>query len=880
MHRPRLLSLLLPALLGALPLAAHGPMTLFPGVASAPGANGTQWRSEATLSNAGTAPADVLLEVVPRGETGVVASKSLSLAAGETRWIPDVYGAMSAPSGAGTLRMTGDVLAWVRTFNQGPTGTFGQDVPAVTADTFFAPATPVLFPIDTPADPKTDFRSNLLLLNLEASTQTFVLSSGKVTKTYDVPAGVFAQISGIGGWLGLNPGWSMLTVAAGGKWSGTVSTIDPVLGDPTTVRGLVAATRDVTLFSGVASAPGANGTEWRSEAVLYNPRSDSQTVRLEIVPRGETDVVATKTLELDGAGMTRIPDLYAALSAPAGAGTLRVTGDVMTWVRTFNQGAQATFGQDVPEVAPGAGYGPGASVSFPITTPADPKTGFRSNFLVTNHESRTVTLTISSGSATQKLDVPASTFLQQNGVGAWLGLPPGVSTLSISGNGRWSGIVATIDPAYGDPTTVIGVLTTGNPQPTARGTAAGSAVTATIGTAGGSIASADGRLSLTVPAGALASPTALSIQPITNLCWGGVGAAYRITPDGTTFARPATLTFSLSAADLTSARIGAFAVATQDADGYWIWMPGVVRNAGPESLSVPTSHLSDYSPLAGLQLSPFSASIGEGQTQALSIQDCCEGCLDDPADPLAPLTKTFPCTGISGLDPARGVILTDNWSVNGTPGGNSTVGTIVNAPMALESTYTAPSSAPNPPTVGASVDVTYRESGKVVLVSQITVGTPKSLSGTFSTDYTYVDAGFRVHADGDVTFTLNSDGSDMASYSLDGTALLTTTTYVNGGTCTLADDPSKPVLGYFYLWKDPALAMDWGYTELESWHFSCTDGSFTYSGNIAVSFGTSSGSDCETSYSHIPMPDAKHTQGAFTETCPHYISVTSWNFHF
>ena len=855
--------------------------TLFAGVASAPGANNTQWRSEVVLTNIRDAAADVTLEIIPRGEADVVGSHALTLAPGETRHIPDLYAAMSIPSGAGTLRVTGDVLAWVRTFNQAASGTFGTDVPPVTTDTAFSPGAQVVFPINTPADVNTEFRSNLLLLNLESTSVTFTLSSGTVSRSYDVPAGVFAQISGLGAWLGLSPGTSMLTVTANGRWSGIVTTIDPVLGDPTTVRGLVATTRTVTQFSGAASASGANGTQWRSEATLYNPRMSPQSVKLELIPRGESAVASQTTLNLAPLQLQRLADVYTALGAASGAGTLRVTGDVLTWVRTFNQGAaRATFGTDVPEVVPGVGYGPGAGVSFPVTTPADAGSDFRSNLLVCNHESRTITLTIAARATSTTLDVPAGTFLQESNVGAWLGLPSGVSTLSITANGRWSGMVTTIDPVLGDPTTVLGILTTGNPAPTAAGTPTGSAATATIGPSGGVLASADGRLQLTVPAGALAAPAALSIQPITNLAWGGVGAAYRLGPDGTTFSKPATLTFSLSAANLTNASIGAFAVATQDADGYWVWMPGVVRNAGPESLSVPTTHLSDYSPLQGLQLSPLSASIDEGQTQALSIQDCCEGCLDDPADPLAPLTKTFPCTAISGLDPAREEIFTDNWSVNGTPGGNSTVGTIVNGPMAIESTYTAPSSAPNPPTVGASVDVTYRGSGKIVLVSQITVGTPKSLSGTFSTDYTYVDQGFRIHANGEVTFTLTVDGSVDTSYSLDGTALLTTMTYVNGRqTCTLADDPHKPVHGYLFVWKAPVLALDWGYANLEPWHFSCTEGSSTYPNNIVVAFGTATDSGCGT-FSHIPMPDAKHTQGSFTETCPHYISVTSWNFHF
>ena len=867
------------ATLGAArPLSAQGS-TLFAGVASAPGVNGTEWRSEVVLANPGATAASVRLDLVPRGETGVVASQSLVLGAGETRRIPDIYTALGAASGAGTLRVTGSVLAWVRTFNQGTGGTFGMDVPPVTP---VSPGVPLLFPIEVPADPATQFRSNLLLINLETTTTTFMLVSGTTAKTYDVPGGVFAQISGLGQWMGLPAGPTMLTITATGRWSGLVSTIDPACGDPTTVRGLTASTRSVTQFCGVASAPGVNGTAWRSEASIYNPRATPLFVTLELVPRGESVVAARTTLSLAPFQLQRIADVYTALGSGSGAGILRVTGDVMTWVRTFNQGAGETFGMDVPESVPGTGFGPGAPVSYPVTTPADVSRDFRSNLLVYNHEARTVTLTLAAGAASRTLDVPAGMFIQANNVGAWLGLPAGVATVSISGTGRWSGIVSTIDPLCGDPTTVIGIGTTPNPLPTARGAAAGSAVTATIGASGGSLASADGRLALSVPAGALSSATALTIQPVTNLSWGGVGAAYRLGPDGTAFVKPVTLTFSLSDADLLAASLRGFSVCTQDSDGYWSWLPGVVRDDGRKSLSVPTTHLSDYSALQGLQLKPLSASIGESQSQSLSIQDCCEGCLDDPADPLAPLTKTFPCSGISSYDPTRGLIFTENWSVNGTPGGNSTVGTILNEAGALESTYSAPSKAPNPPTVGASVEVSYRSSGKVALVSEITVGKPQSLSGTFSIDSTSV-LGYTVRVEADATLTLYDDGPDETNYTLSGASAMKTKSLSYGeATCTLNGDgvqaiPKAPTL--FKVRKEPQLAVRWTYLS-DTWNFSCTEsGVPPYSMGIVIHFATATGLGCGTPFD-VPIDDANSPAGTFTQTClPVQINVAEWRFH-
>src|SRR5512140_3267982 len=130
--------------------AAPAPKTIsFAGVASAGGANGTQWRSEVIISNLGSSTAESLLEIVPRDGSNVVASLSLTLASGETRHMADVYVALNAPSGAGTLRVTGDVFSCVRTFNQAATGTFGLAVPPAKDTTAFRAGSAFYFPIES-----------------------------------------------------------------------------------------------------------------------------------------------------------------------------------------------------------------------------------------------------------------------------------------------------------------------------------------------------------------------------------------------------------------------------------------------------------------------------------------------------------------------------------------------------------------------------------------------------------------------------------------------------------------------------------------------------------------------------------------------------------
>lgn len=429
---------------------------LHPGVASTAGSGGTRWRSEVILSNAGSAPAQATLELIPRDASAVVKSAQVSVGPGSTERVADVYALLGAGSGAGMLRVRASLPAWVRTFNQGSPGTFGQDVPGA-PQTAFAAATDVLFPITTPANQATEYRSNLLLLNLESTPITFTLSAGGKSTTRTVSGGTYTQVDKVGTFLQLPAGLAVLAVRATGRWAGTVSTVDPGSGDPTTVRGLLPATRTVVLFPGVASVAGAQGTQWRSEAVLYNAGTVAKSVLLEILPKDGSTVSASTNVQLAAKEVRRIADLYAELHAASGSGLLRVTGDVLVWVRTFNQGAGMTFGQDVPPVLPAGGVGAGEEALFPVSKPGDKAKEFRSNLILCNLGVTKLVCTVTAGSKSRTTEVAAGAYSQVNDVATWLGLQAGWATIGVTCDGRWSGTVSTIDPYTGDPTTVIGL---------------------------------------------------------------------------------------------------------------------------------------------------------------------------------------------------------------------------------------------------------------------------------------------------------------------------------------------------------------------------------------------------------------------------------------
>lgn len=441
-------------------LADTTPTLLFPGVASVAGTNQTRWRSEAILSNPTSVAQSVRLDLVPRGQSTVSASVTHTVGAHQTVRYADLYQELGAAAGAGMLRVVGNVRTWVRTFNQGAQGTFGQDVPPATRDGAYPAGRELLFPVFTPADAQQGFRSNLLLVNLEGTAATFTVKSGTVGKPYPIAAGTYQQINNVGAWLGLQAGVAVISVSCTGRWTGTVSSVDPITGDPTTVRGL-AAVPWANRFIGVASASGANQTRWRSEAILYNPAAEPAALTLKLIPRDSANPVATRSLTLTGREVRRLPDLYAEMGVASGVGRIEIAGKVLAWARTFNQGSEATFGQDVPQMSGPAWSAPGATVLFPVTTPTDPARDFRSNLLVLSHFSaetpETITITVKSGARTRTFSVPRTTYVQINDVGSWLGLAPGVATVEVTANGWWSGMVSSVDPVLGDPTTVVGL---------------------------------------------------------------------------------------------------------------------------------------------------------------------------------------------------------------------------------------------------------------------------------------------------------------------------------------------------------------------------------------------------------------------------------------
>jgi hypothetical protein len=222
--------------------------------------------------------------------------------------------------------------------------------------------------------------------------------------------------------------------------------------------------------------------------------------------------------------------------------------------------------------------------------------------------------------------------------------------------------------------------------------------------------SGDGRLTITIPAGAVAADTQFGVQPISATAPGAF-SAYRLTPEGKNFAQPLTLTFKYSPEEGQATVADTLRVATQTARGTWD-VAAATHDANQRTLAVQASHFSDWSHLGGLQLRPATGRVRVGKSIDLTILICDTAQGDDSNAP----SQLRGCLSSEHLrnDPRfQGY----KWAANGIDGGNSAVGTVAGSTVG---TYTAPAQVPasNPVAVSLELQVDGR---KTLLVSNVEV---------------------------------------------------------------------------------------------------------------------------------------------------------------
>ncbi len=140
-----------------------------------------------------------------------------------------------------------------------------------------------------------------------------------------------------------------------------------------------------------------------------------------------------------------------------------------------------------------------------------------------------------------------------------------------------------------------------------------------VGSPGGSVASADGRLTLLVPSGALAQNTSITVSSSSGPLVRGLlaGSVYDLGPSGTTFSNPVTLTIRYDPSHIPTGIHESSVKLYQNSGNGWKRVPGSISNTTDHTVSGLVSHFSGGGagvPVASVTVTPNTASVPTGST--------------------------------------------------------------------------------------------------------------------------------------------------------------------------------------------------------------------------------------------------------------------------
>ena len=332
--------------------------TLISAVAQTDGAGGTTWRTELSIVNTGLEGTTVTLRFLPS-----LTERTFFLAPRQSMtYANTLFEAFRLSSGAGAVTIdatsagsSAQLRVTSRTFTTGTIGTYGQSVPEVQPRQL--EKTLYVTGIQSTAA----YRTNIVLVNrgtaaISPSLTLYSQGGGVIaTKTVTLPPSSFQQ-SALWAYFPevQNASHDVLTLKIGSNESDAVSAyasvVDNATQDPIYIQAVPAPLVSSATIPAVGRASGANGTFWRSDVTLFNPRDAALSVSLRygganrtvtLAPR-DTIVIADVLSSLFGASAGSGP-LFLSWSASSGP---VVTSRTYTSVETGG-----TFGQSIDPIA-------------------------------------------------------------------------------------------------------------------------------------------------------------------------------------------------------------------------------------------------------------------------------------------------------------------------------------------------------------------------------------------------------------------------------------------------------------------------------------------------------------------------------------------------
>ncbi|GAB3497769.1 hypothetical protein GCM10027341_18340 [Spirosoma knui] len=285
----------------------------------------------------------------------------------------------------------------------------------------------------------------------------------------------------------------------------------------------------------------------------------------------------------------------------------------------------------------------------------------------------------------------------------------------------------------------------------------GELVTKVIGPAGGTITLFGGTVSLHIPAGAITKETAITVQPVENKAFGGVGTAFAISPTDLTLQKDVTVTWQYTPEDLEGSVPEALGLAYQDKNGVWHGRTDVTIDKARQTITAPISHLAHWAFYEQFFIKVDKKSLAPTEQAKLTVYYQ-EGYQDakGPND-VSNLILLTPAKIVSASRVVR-------WTINGATAGieqstdYSNIGQITEERTYANATYDAPLREPaiNPVVIGAEIDL--KQWGRLILVQPIRVESSS-----------LINVGSSIDANPNVSLTLT--GSELRAVVMSGTGL-------------------------------------------------------------------------------------------------------------
>jgi hypothetical protein len=476
----------------SLSLGAQAAEWVVAAAAHAPGASGTNWRTDLRIINPGIAAANATLYLLPQNSDNSARTQHVAVTVpplGQLS-LTDVVAGKFGFTGSAALLVESTEAALVvtsRTYNEAANGsTYGQFIPGVPSQQALKPNEIGNLIYLVKSD---EYRTNVGFAGTTGARATVAVTLRDATghllgsRAFDVPPYGQIQVNDIFG--GVDAAAATVARAEVTTTANVIaysSVIDNRTGDPIAmIAQRPSESRTQLVIPAVAHLAGANNSAWRSDVRIFNIGSDRSgdddgggagaTVTVSFYPANVANAAPqTKVFALAPLQLLALDDVLQTTFGGATSGALRIDSSQPLFVtsRTYNQTSGGTFGQDIPAIGLDGALASGSVARFSGLS----NRGFRTNLGFFNAGTTAADLQLvlrgnDGAIAGQKtLHLEPSTMTQINDVFTYVGAGAaegGSLTIAATGGSVLS-YASVIDNASGDPVYVPGVLGAPSPQ--------------------------------------------------------------------------------------------------------------------------------------------------------------------------------------------------------------------------------------------------------------------------------------------------------------------------------------------------------------------------------------------------------------------------------